>query len=55
MRLQLISSLQILLYINIKIKSAIIKAGISGHFPILFVAKVNVDIKSKNRATHFET
>ena len=30
--------------INTEIKSAIIKADISDHFPILFVAKVNVDV-----------
>ena len=30
--------------INTEIKSAIIKAGISDHFPIIFVAKVNVDV-----------
>ena len=29
---------------NTEIKSAIIKADISDHFPILFVAKVNVDV-----------
>ena len=31
--------------INTEIKSAIIKADISDHFPILFVAEVNVDVK----------
>ena len=30
--------------INTKVKSAITKADISDHFPILFVAKVNVDV-----------
>ena len=30
--------------INTEIKSAIIKADISDHFPILFVVKVNVDV-----------
>ena len=33
--------------INTEIKSAIIKAEISDHFPILFVAKVNVAINIK--------
>ena len=33
--------------INTEIKSAIIKTDISDHFPILFVAKVNVDVNIK--------
>ena len=33
--------------INTEIKSAIIKADISDHFPILFVAKVKVDFNIK--------
>ena len=33
--------------INTEIKSAIIKADISDHFPILFVAKVKVDVNIK--------
>ena len=33
--------------INTEIKSAIIKADISNHFPILFVAKVKVDVNIK--------
>ena len=33
--------------INTEIKSAIIKADISDHFPILFVAKVKVDVSIK--------
>ena len=33
--------------ISIGIKSAIIKTDISDHFPILFVAKVNVDVNIK--------
>ena len=33
--------------INTEIKSAIIKAVTSDHFPILFVAKVNVDVNIK--------
>ena len=41
--------------INTEIKSAIIKVDISDHIPILFVAKVNVDVNHQNRAIHFET
>ena len=33
--------------INTEIKSAIIQANISDHFPILFVAKVNIDVNIK--------
>ena len=33
--------------INTEIKSAIIKADIFDHFPILFVAKVNDDVNIK--------
>ena len=33
--------------INTEIKSAVIKADISDHFPILFVAKVKVDVNIK--------
>ena len=33
--------------INTEIKSAIIKADISDHFPTLFVAKVKVDVNIK--------
>ena len=33
--------------INTEINSAIIKADISDHFPILFVGKVNVDVSIK--------
>ena len=41
--------------INTEIKSAIIKVDISDHIPILFVAKVKVDVNHQNRAIHFET
>ena len=37
--------------INSEIKSAIIKTDISDHFPILFVAKVNVDVNIKQSNT----
>ena len=33
--------------INTEIKSAIIKTDISDHFPVLFVAKVSVDVNIK--------
>ena len=33
--------------INTEIKSAIIKADISDHFPVLFVAKVELDVNIK--------
>ena len=35
--------------INTEIKSAIIKADVSDHFPIIFVAKVNVDVNIKTK------
>ena len=41
--------------INTEIKSTIIKADISDHFPILFVAKVKLMLTSKQRAIRFET
>ena len=46
-RLQLIKCLSTTSMINTEIKSAIIKADIFYHFPILFVAKVNDDVNIK--------